>query len=585
MAARQFTSILLILACLAVTATSRQTRRQTPTETAAQSHLIAASIDPKHLLRDDDLAVIKNMITTTENNDPEVEESEASRIGYITDQQRSQSSCNSCSLGKKRSGNDHLRGKILKSSIDDSRHSSNKNDDGSTISNDMRASQGSNNAKESALHKVQDAETKVEDAQSEVEDLRSEISKESHSSSDNTVNQALENAENELAEAEEKESETKLDAQDVGATSDETDAAERGTLKTTKGEDSTVKGESNTETNSDTKEGDQQKEEDEDEEKIENGVKEDNGSKSDDAVLDNGEAASSSSVGGIKFPNLPLDKLAKAVADNVESPSPSSEEAKEDAAARPPPRAGESPNMPIPFGTLPLDALAAAAKAGAKAAGDTKKEGEDESSSDSKKDKKKHATPKAPGGDAAGGGGGGGGGGPIPIPIPGFASPAYGGLGKDCPCKKMTMGVGMNPRKISLINAEKSLKWQWKMVWCKKEKPPKNIPICKTPMKSANCCECDNEKKVECMGECLDNGGYDDMDDGGQKVHMAYCGFACQGCDFTKVPMVESDGGGTANALGHKNPEGSDDGTPPSWWMSTMASKLALVKAKTEATD
>ena len=49
----------------------------------------------------------------------------------------------------------------------------------------------------------------------------------------------------------------------------------------------------------------------------------------DDAVLDNGEAASSSSVGGIKFPNLPLDKLAKAVADNVESPSPSSEEAKE----------------------------------------------------------------------------------------------------------------------------------------------------------------------------------------------------------------------------------------------------------------
>lgn len=228
MAARQLTSILLF-ASLFVTATSRQTRnRQTsPTETAAQSHLIAASIDSKHLLRDDDLAVIKNMIATTENNDPEVEESEASRIGYITDQQRSQSSCKSCSLEKKHSGNDHLRGKTLKSSVNDSR-SSNKNDHGSTTSNDMRASQGSNNAKESALHKVQDAEIKVEDAQSKVEDLRSEISKESHPSSDDTVNQALENAENELAEAEEKESETKLDAQDVGATSDETDAAERG---------------------------------------------------------------------------------------------------------------------------------------------------------------------------------------------------------------------------------------------------------------------------------------------------------------------------------------------------------------------
>ena len=155
MAARQLTSILLF-ASLFVTATSRQTRnRQTsPTETAAQSHLIAASIDSKHLLRDDDLAVIKNMIATTENNDPEVEESEASRIGYITDQQRSQSSCKSCSLEKKHSGNDHLRGKTLKSSVDDSR-SSNKIDDGSTTSNDMRASQGSNNAKESALHKVQ----------------------------------------------------------------------------------------------------------------------------------------------------------------------------------------------------------------------------------------------------------------------------------------------------------------------------------------------------------------------------------------------------------------------------------------------
>ena len=139
-------------------------------------------------------------------------------------------------------------------------------------------------------------------------------------------------------------------------------------LKTTKGEDSTVKGESNTEMNPGTKEGDQQKEEDEDEEKIENGVKEDNGSKSDDAVFDDEEAASGSSAGGIKFPNLPLDVLAKALADNVQSPSPSPEKAKEDAAAAsPPPRAGESPNMPIssrtlPLDTLPLDALAAAAK-------------------------------------------------------------------------------------------------------------------------------------------------------------------------------------------------------------------------------
>jgi hypothetical protein len=99
----------------------------------------------------------------------------------------------------------------------------------------------------------------------------------------------------------------------------------------------------------------------------------------------------------------------------------------------------------------------------------------------------------------------------------------------------------MNPMETSLINAEKALKFSWKIVpgWCRSEDPPKNVPVCKTPMKAACCCACPNDKKLECMTSCLDSAGYDDMDDANQKLYMAYCGFACQGVSFYYVFMLD----------------------------------------------
>ena len=82
------------------------------------------------------------------------------------------------------------------------------------------------------------------------------------------------------------------------------------------------------------------------------------------------------------------------------------------------------------------------------------------------------------------------------------------------------------------------------------------------------------------MESCLDTAGYDDMDDQNQKVYMSYCGFACQTCEHEKVPMADVNGGGTANALGHINSQGTEDGTPPGWWMTTMSAVLSKVKAK-----
>ena len=102
----------------------------------------------------------------------------------------------------------------------------------------------------------------------------------------------------------------------------------------------------------------------------------------------------------------------------------------------------------------------------------------------------------------------------------------------------------------------------------------------KTPLKAACCCTCPGPKKLECMESCLDTAGYDDMDDQNQKVYMSYCGFACQTCEHEKVPMADVNGGGTANALGHINSQGTEDGTPPGWWMTTMSAALSKVKAK-----
>jgi hypothetical protein len=54
-------------------------------------------------------------------------------------------------------------------------------------------------------------------------------------------------------------------------------------------------------------------------------------------------------------------------------------------------------------------------------------------------------------------------------------------------------------------------------------------------------------------------------------VHLAYCGFACQGCDHTKVSM---------DAISNDLPSGGDDGEVPSWWLGTMHMKLEMIRAK-----
>jgi|TARA_B110000208_G_C11441617_1_gene311032 hypothetical protein len=44
--------------------------------------------------------------------------------------------------------------------------------------------------------------------------------------------------------------------------------------------------------------------------------------------------------------------------------------------------------------------------------------------------------------------------------------------------------------------------------------------------------------------------------------------------------MTETDGGGSANALTHTDASGTDDGTPPGWWMTTMGAYLTKIKQK-----
>ena len=77
------------------------------------------------------------------------------------------------------------------------------------------------------------------------------------------------------------------------------------------------------------------------------------------------------------------------------------------------------------------------------------------------------------------------------------------------------------------------------------------------------------------MDECLDAEKYDDADDSAQKESMAYCGFACQSCDFTKVPK----GGAEPSGLS-ETPVNGDDDTPPVWWLTTMKAYLTKIQAK-----
>jgi hypothetical protein len=139
----------------------------------------------------------------------------------------------------------------------------------------------------------------------------------------------------------------------------------------------------------------------------------------------------------------------------------------------------------------------------------------------------------------------------------------------------------MDLRKMSLKNADKALKFAWKVApgFCRSDSPPKNIPICKTPMKAPCCCACPPSAKLTCMDECLEAEKYEDGDEDAQKVSMAYCGFACQSCKWEHVPK----GGAEPSALS-ETPANGDAETPPAWWLSTMTGYLKGMAAHADVT-
>ena len=107
------------------------------------------------------------------------------------------------------------------------------------------------------------------------------------------------------------------------------------------------------------------------------------------------------------------------------------------------------------------------------------------------------ATGSEPGAEAGDGGGGGGADmPPPPIPIKGLSNKEDG-----CACPPPG-NPGMDLRKMSLKNADKALKFAWEVApgFCRSDSPPKNIPICKTPMKAPCCCACGEEKKINVHG-------------------------------------------------------------------------------------
>ena len=77
------------------------------------------------------------------------------------------------------------------------------------------------------------------------------------------------------------------------------------------------------------------------------------------------------------------------------------------------------------------------------------------------------------------------------------------------------------------------------------------------------------------VDDCLKKEGYPDADEKSQTLSMAYCGYACQGCDFTLMPMVETEDNGIG---GQREETGSI--AIPKWWTSTMASQLIKVRSK-----
>ena len=147
-----------------------------------------------------------------------------------------------------------------------------------------------------------------------------------------------------------------------------------------------------------------------------------------------------------------------------------------------------------------------------------------------------------------------------------------------CECTSYQVeGDGMDPRKLSLMLADKVLRHAWKETWCHSLDPLKNTPLCVTPMKAFVCCGCTNDKKLKNFQKCLDNENYDEESEQMQKISMSYCGYASQGCDYMKMPMVETEDSGPPS-----------DGTalevgkiPPAWWLKTMAGRLRDLREKT----
>ena len=72
-----------------------------------------------------------------------------------------------------------------------------------------------------------------------------------------------------------------------------------------------------------------------------------------------------------------------------------------------------------------------------------------------------------------------------------------------CECQKYTPTAAemFIPTVASLVAAQTHLVHQWKDNWCHALDPPKNVPLCITPVKAVVCCGCDAARKTKC--ECV----------------------------------------------------------------------------------
>ena len=150
---------------------------------------------------------------------------------------------------------------------------------------------------------------------------------------------------------------------------------------------------------------------------------------------------------------------------------------------------------------------------------------------------------------------------------------------KKCECTSYQVeGDGLDPRKLSLMLADKVLRHAWKETWCHSLDPLKNTPLCVTPMTAFVCCGCTNDKKLKNFQKCLNSDNYEEESEQMQKISMMYCGYASQGCDYMKMPMVE-----TEDSSPPSDGAVLEGGTPPAWWLKTMAGRLRDLREKTTA--